>query len=288
MICPFCNSTELKSKFANAPNKRDAKFGSFSVYLCKGCHSATTNPLPSPSHLKKFYDASAFGIDHKLRELRKDDPQLAWYGKIINQIKSQTNFDRTTSFTWLELGPGHGELAKLMTKHFPASHGVCVDFHQRPDEFESLRNVNWIQADLNESLPFKTEFDLVISVSVLEHVLDVRNFMNSIASHCKPGGHFYLIAPDQNSLLAKLMGRRWPYFLPGEHLHIPSIQGVHKLIANLGVETASESISVKSICIPYSIKYILSFFGIPGYQLIPINWSFPIPAGALEIRGQHG
>jgi ubiquinone/menaquinone biosynthesis C-methylase UbiE len=48
-----------------------------------------------------------------------------------------------------------------------------------------------------EDLPYKNDsFDLVLMISVLEHVRDIRKSLSEIHRVCKPGGCVYLDIPD--------------------------------------------------------------------------------------------
>ncbi len=286
--CVFCASQALYLKFPRSYNKRESKLGQFDIYKCVDCQSLTTHPLPSSTWLRDFYGSASFGIDRSLRRYREEDPQRQWYLKIVNLIAERTGFKYSDRFTWLELGPGQGELAELMLLTFPNSKGTCLDFHGMPSSLEPhcSRGLTWLRTDLNEKFPVDQKFDLVLSISVLEHVLDVNFFCNEVISRCRDGGQFLLIAPNVSSMVAGLMGRYWPYFLPGEHLHVPSVSGLKCLIKRTKSSALVEIVDVFSILIPYTVRYVAQFFKVPFARMIPAKWSIPFPVGALVAWGK--
>jgi SAM-dependent methyltransferase len=62
------------------------------------------------------------------------------------------------------------------------------------------------------------EFDVVTLWDVLEHVTEPREFLQCAASHLKAGGLLVMNVPRIDSIMARLLGRRWPLLLP-EHLN---------------------------------------------------------------------
>jgi len=75
-----------------------------------------------------------------------------------------------------------------------------------------------ICATLQEAGLSPSSFDVVTLWDVLEHTPDPLRFLCSCASLLRPGGHLFLNVPDLDSLQSRLLGLRWPLFLP-EHLN---------------------------------------------------------------------
>jgi SAM-dependent methyltransferase len=69
----------------------------------------------------------------------------------------------------------------------------------------------------NASLP-PSSFDAVVLWDVLEHVCDPMGFMRACTSLLRPGGYLFANVPDLDSMQARILGTRWPLFLP-EHLN---------------------------------------------------------------------
>lgn len=97
-----------------------------------------------------------------------------------------------------------------------------------------------IQAGFAEAdLPAKS-FSVITLWDVLEHVRSPRQFIRRAADLSLPGGHLFINVPRQDSLVAKVLGTRWPLRLP-EHLHYFSLRGLRALLEAEGFEFLTSS-----------------------------------------------
>jgi len=111
------------------------------------------------------------------------------YVKLINRRKDQLvdSFPVMTDNKILCLGVGDGSLAlrianKVNTKNIS---GLEIDLSY----YDKGKKIDLIQSDLNEQFPFQDEtFDLVFSDQVIEHVINVDNFIEETYRVLKPGG----------------------------------------------------------------------------------------------------
>lgn len=63
-------------------------------------------------------------------------------------------------------------------------------------------------------------FDAAALWNVFEHLVDPFSELDEVSRVLKPGGFFFVTVPDQGSLLARLMGKRWfGYSKVVEHLY---------------------------------------------------------------------
>lgn len=276
--CAFCDSTQLQRSFMGLSHPIIINHGPFDLYVCSRCNSLTTYPLPSHELLQSFYSHFNEGMPDELREARKDSSQSAIYRAYLQRIKKHIN---TKDFKWLEIGAGGGEFAQIFAEEYPDSHGVCVDFHPRPSSVWA-QNVTWIQKDINQDLrDISDKFNVVVSFAVLEHVLDPQDFIKKVVDSLIVGGSALIVCPDYSSFASKLMGTRWPYFSPGEHLSIPSVKGTNLLLNGF----TDINYRVSRICMPYSCRYVMSTLRFKLISnMIPANLTFPFPTGALAIE----
>jgi glycosyltransferase involved in cell wall biosynthesis/2-polyprenyl-3-methyl-5-hydroxy-6-metoxy-1,4-benzoquinol methylase len=59
----------------------------------------------------------------------------------------------------------------------------------------------------------ESNFDIIISWDVLEHVADPQGFMQNVSRRLKPGGVFAFSTLDINNWYPRLMGKRWPWMI---------------------------------------------------------------------------
>jgi SAM-dependent methyltransferase len=59
-----------------------------------------------------------------------------------------------------------------------------------------------------EYLPFKEEFDIIVSSDVIEHVLNVGSFLDCVYHALKPGGRFIVRTPYKENIMGKSAHRK--------------------------------------------------------------------------------
>jgi len=99
----------------------------------------------------------------------------------------------------LDFGAGVGAFAKELLLSFEVDKVVCVDLLPRPDDLPEA--VDWIQSDLNDSLPLpEASFSAITAVEVIEHLENPRAVFRELARLLRPGGILVLSTPNQESL----------------------------------------------------------------------------------------
>jgi SAM-dependent methyltransferase len=79
-------------------------------------------------------------------------------------------------------------------------------------------------------------FDAITFWDVIEHLDRPVDALRQLSTLLKPGGLLFLSTPHAGSLLARLMGRRWHYLDPIQHLHLFSRNNLCAALRTLGFE----------------------------------------------------
>ena len=282
MNCRFCDSSALRQVYRGLSHPRRPEHGPFDLYACRDCGSLGTWPQPSRAALDALYGSFASGVDAKLRELRRQTPLTAWFEQVMRRATRLGGFPRDAAFRWLDVGAGGGELAAVLARELPRATGVAVDWSERPPGLDP--RVAWQVADLNAAAlgpPLVQQADLVISVSVWEHVLEPGAFARMLLKLVAPGGLLYLVCPDVESLAHRVLRTRWPYFLPGEHLNMPTRRGARWCLKRAA--EPGDAVAVGRVGLPYPPAYVLGVLGLGRLA----RWArrlpaLPLPVGALE------
>lgn len=289
--CCFCNSTDLRVSYEKQLHPVFSDLGQFTIYHCNHCFSMITYPVPQKEVLEKLYGSFNGGIQEKLQQMRSESPLDALYTQSIRRALANMPIQITQNsvFTWLDVGAGDGILSAMLAHRYPNAKGIAVDFRTRPERLNNYPSINWIQADLNSENLSKfiklKSVDLIISLAVMEHVQDPSHFVRHLIPLVSKNGIIYIACPASDSLAAAMMRRNWPYFIPGEHINIPSRKGcklmLEKLVAN---ESNTEfKISVNSIHAPYPVRYLFNYFGVTAIaKLVSPTFIIPVPSGVLE------
>jgi SAM-dependent methyltransferase len=103
----------------------------------------------------------------------------------------------------LEIGYGSGIFLPELSQH--SRHLVAVDVHRQFDQVYAMLEAEGVEADLHHgdvrSLPFKDgEFDAVVCISVLEHLVDLDVAFGEISRVLRPQGVVVTGFPVRNSI----------------------------------------------------------------------------------------
>ena len=88
---------------------------------------------------------------------------------------------------------------------------------------------------------------------VVEHLADPRAALLRMAALLRPGGWLFLSTPDAGSLVARVMGRRWHYLDPVQHIAVFSRSSLRELLEQSGFEV----VTVGALGHTYRIRYVL-------------------------------
>ena len=108
----------------------------------------------------------------------------------------------------LDLGCGQGALLRLL-RTAGVRELVGCDGFRHADGLQS-EGIEFVQADLNEALPFAAaSFSAVCALEVIEHLENPRHFMREISRILKPGGMTIVSTPNNESVTSalSLLGR---------------------------------------------------------------------------------
>lgn len=81
----------------------------------------------------------------------------------------------------------------------------------------------------------KASFDVITMFDVFEHLQDPLNDMKKLQSLLKPDGVILIATGDTRSLAARVMRRRWTFFIPPQHIFFFHRGNVHVLLRKAGL-----------------------------------------------------
>ncbi|MCA9783414.1 MAG: class I SAM-dependent methyltransferase [Calditrichaeota bacterium] len=106
----------------------------------------------------------------------------------------------------LDVGAGHGHFSHKLQER-----GYQVDACDFLPELFQCPTIPFRRANLNESLPYEdNQFDLVVSIEVVEHIENHFTFMSELLRVARPGAVIIVTTPNVLSLSS-----RWHHFLYG-------------------------------------------------------------------------
>ncbi len=162
----------------------------------------------------------------------------------------------------LECGIGPGNLINLMSGWFPQAelYGLDIDLQAIQQAREPENKISLLAAS-SESLPFQAGiFDLIISLHMIEHLPQPKNFLVEAARVLSPGGILAIATPNPDGIAARIMGSRWGGW-HNDHISLNSPDKWQKMIIEQGFSVLSEGTTGIS--------------GIPAFRKVPLaifNW----------------
>jgi len=206
--CPFCGSDQREIRYAG--------FGEFKVVRCAACGVHYLYPRLTEAAMQSAYrrgdyfaggewgyaDTSYAAQERALR---------ATFKRLMRNLHKH----QLTGGDLLEIGCGYGYLLEEARGFFRSRTGI--EMSHDAAAIASKRADRIYEGGLQQ-LPSGEKFDCIIATHVIEHVYDPLTFLGDIARHARVGGKIALATPDMNSVLRKMMGRRWPSFKIPEHI----------------------------------------------------------------------
>ena len=278
--CPLCESRSLRIWRSDLAHHSWKGVRGITMVKCQDCGSLATDPLPSKLELARRYaEYSPSGLPERLHKAKQNTAQSKYYDRILDRF-GLTTFEHADV---ADVGAGEGYLAQRILDRMTGGSLDCYDFSASSNvDLEYRGNAGgWHTADFNEPDWSSTkQYDAIFCLAILEHVLSPYDFACNLASMAKEGGSIYVVAPLAGSLVQRLMGRHWFYVAPGEHLSIPTKEGLRKLVRRL---PCLELVDLKEICVDYSVRYVGQLLTETRLDWVP-DFLLSVPTGCFGLH----
>lgn len=204
--CPLCGGRKHSQLYTFQP---------FEVVRCMHCSLGFLSPrLTEKAMMAQYQDPGYFEgsngcgyEDYKLQEAG-----LRYSFRHLLRILARKGL---TGGALLEIGCGPGLFLDEAKRYFGDRVGTefSAGIAQQALKFADRMVVGGL-----EHLDEKDYFDVIIAISVLEHVYEPIPFLVSMCNHLRTGGVVVLVTPDLNGLWRRLFRSRWPSFKIPEHV----------------------------------------------------------------------
>jgi 2-polyprenyl-3-methyl-5-hydroxy-6-metoxy-1,4-benzoquinol methylase len=158
-----------------------------------------------------------------------------------------------SSGTLLEIGSSFGHFLAVAGSTFDA---CGVELNRTAVEWSrstfQVRNFVGSIYQLPASLP--AAFDVIAAWDVIEHLDEPRRALTTCRSRLTPGGWLFLSTPDAGSLVSRMMGRRWVYHDPIQHVNLFSRANLVRMLRDCGFRIEGHTYFGRR----YRVKYVLN------------------------------
>lgn len=242
IVCPVCGLAQGTAQFV----KKNRKF-----YRCQQCGLGLQWPLPTQAELAKYYDEEfAQGMYRTFTDAQEMKQRTASY-----RLRKVMRWAKPTG-KWLDVGCANGVF--VATAAALGADACGIELSNVAVQQAREQGLNVRQARI-EDLPTAERYDCVTAFDVIEHVLDPRQFLQSIADRLNVGATCVLTLPDVSSLFAKAMGKAWWFYIPEEHLHYFDPRTIKQLATGVGLDTLLTGKTFKPLTFDYGLTQFKEF-----------------------------
>lgn len=233
--CPVCDGHDYRFLFT--------KLGR-TFWRCLVCRTERIWPLPGETELEAYYESSyqsgmyqAFAGATEMKRLTA----TARYRQIARHCRTGR---------WLDVGCSTGMFAEQANRHQNDCQGIDLS----PTAVEQAQSLG-LQASCGtlSTIEANAQFDNITAFDVLEHVTDPLEFVSEVYDRLVPGGTLAITVPNLHSLSRRVMGRRWYFYIPEEHLHYFTPDSLSRLLNKVGFKPICTKRTYKPLTFDYSL-----------------------------------
>jgi SAM-dependent methyltransferase len=220
--CRLCSSTQLCLHFEVRGSVLDR---------CEACGFVQVREQPSADELRALYGVAYF-------ERGKYDEEFAQQREGRRRLELLAQAGVRPGGRVLEAGCATGDFLALASERYEmwgldvSAHATDAARAKNPDA------AGRIFTGFVEEQTFAPDFfDAIVMWDVVEHLWDPKAVLRRLVRHLRPGGGLLLSTPDIGAATARLLGRRWAFMTPPEHLGFFNQQSLRFLLeGELGLE----------------------------------------------------
>ena len=195
-------------------------------YQCLGCGSETRRSKKNRS-IQKDFEASQQTCYSDMDLL--ETPTFSSIQHLVARERMKLVSKFIKNGRLLEIGPGGGEFMTIASNFgldtFGVEHSPVAK--KRLNEDLGLS----VECGLFEDFNFEAEFDVIVNMHVIEHVIDPVLHLKTVKRALKKNGILFLGTPNLDSWSRVIAGRKWQGYTPA-HQHLFKIDSMKKLFTH--------------------------------------------------------
>jgi 2-polyprenyl-3-methyl-5-hydroxy-6-metoxy-1,4-benzoquinol methylase len=119
-------------------------------------------------------------------------------------------------------------------------------------------------------------FDVITAWDVIEHLDEPRQALAECRAHLAPGGWLFLSTPDAGAMIARVMGSRWYYQDPVQHVNLFTKTNLSRLLQESGFRVEGSAYFGRQ----YRIRYVVNRMAYlasdhPGHRVVELLKKLP-------------
>ena len=277
--CPACGPATFRYRFG----KKGRRF-----YRCCVCGIELQWPLPTQQALSDYYEES-FDSGMYRDFTAADEMKRMTAAQRLKEIRRTLQ----PAGRCLDVGCANGVFVETIGQASEDDRPITAEGVEISQSAVTAGRDRGLALHLGmlADVPEDPPYDLITAFDVLEHVIDPAEFLKEIHQRLADGGHVVLTVPDTGGWVRRVMGRRWYFYIPEEHLHYFDRRNLPRLLRAQGFEPVEVGSTHKPMTYDYALTQFAEFnpwiYRVMslGSRMIPGRLrSRPVPLPIGEIR----
>jgi SAM-dependent methyltransferase len=243
------------------------------IVKCRGCGFVFTSPRFAPEDYDRIYGSIA--TPHE-GVVAFDAAKGARFQRLAALVRPQLGDDAAL----LDFGCGDGAFLRELDNSAAKGFEIGAPGRIRAGSSEVILG-DWASSVGTDDLP-TGGFDVVTAFDVLEHLPRIEEDVAYIRALLRPGGLLFASVPNSQSIVARVMGKRWNMILL-EHLWYFSPRTLDAFLARHGFTRVAMQSLPFDAPLAHVATRLAQTFGMNG-AFVPrgaAKWVLPVPAGIL-------
>ncbi|MCB1181912.1 class I SAM-dependent methyltransferase [bacterium] len=225
MRCAMCQ-TDLSAPAAPAA-------GADPYRRCSHCGGVFLDPYPAVQSNVVFE-----GPEGVARQAEIEAGRRAYFARHL--VRIERRMDATVqNWRLLEIGCGSGVLLSLARERGWRADAIELS----PELVACARAANpdaeITCGDITDPTVGRADYDAVLALDVIEHVLAPDDLLRNCGAHLRRGGLLLLQTPNAEGLRHRLEGPRWDMRDPRQHVNLYTARGLVGALGRTGYEVVS-------------------------------------------------
>ena len=134
----------------------------------------------------------------------------------------------------MDIGSGYGFFLEVLDKMGYNTFGIELSPHAIEHAKSRTRAKLLNQSADSGFLLQNNIFDAVTMFDVIEHISNYRYSLEEVYRVLKPGGRLFIVTLNSESVVARLLGRRWSWYRDTTHIHLFSSSSLESTLRDTG------------------------------------------------------
>jgi len=157
----------------------------------------------------------------------------------------------------LDVGCFTADFLDLAKKDGAVVYGI--ELQKEAYEIARKKHGNKIKNCSFEKASFKWKFDIITMFGLIEHTVHPDALIESAVRWLKKDGILIIQTPNTRSILAKILGKFWPPYVPIEHIHYFSDLNIKKFLRRYGFSNIKCTPHIKFLTLQYLYDMLETF-----------------------------